>query len=418
MADALDRDPEAGKPSSPKSDGSDEGRCEDEGLCEDEGRCEDEGLCEDEDELDIDSLVAVWKDDLLLDAIGGTPAESDQLDIPFDVSADRHLIEALLLWQREIERYPTAPRSCDPAEAAATFSVANGRRRRGFRVPIVSVLAAAVVLAFTAAAAYGAAPDEVLWPVTEILYSQHAASVRAAHDVGAAQAQASAAIAAGHREDADAALRAAAGVLPQVRRENGRDELQNRQGDLARELNAVPRPAVGKPPESQRQTPSRNSKTLAAADWTSPPSRPAPSSIRTAGDSPESRTRVGSSTSIRQSKPAPPQVSLTSTPPQSRERSTEQPTTQPTKSPRPTRSAVATATEAGLSAAPTKTRPPQPRAEPVRPIETQPSEPTVPTPTADQNTSQAAKPSSSVRKTGSRQSEVPSTRLTTPARTR
>ena len=51
MAEPLDRDGEAGQSPSPDWDGSGEGLGE--------------------DDLDIDTLASVWKDDLLLDAIGG-----------------------------------------------------------------------------------------------------------------------------------------------------------------------------------------------------------------------------------------------------------------------------------------------------------------------------------------------------------
>ena len=167
MAEPFDRDGEAGQSPSPDWDGSGEGLGE--------------------DDLDIDTLASVWKDDLLLDAIAGASTASDRLDVPFDTSADRRLVEALLSWRREIESDPVVPAAPDPVPGAEMDSAAGGARRRGFRVPLVSVLAAAVVIIFTAVAAYGAAPDEALFTVTEVLYSQHAESVRAAHDVGVAQ---------------------------------------------------------------------------------------------------------------------------------------------------------------------------------------------------------------------------------------
>src|SRR5690349_14285264 len=144
MTDPLDPDREAGQPGLPPSDNSDGSK--------------NEGLSE--DDLDIDTLISVWKDDLLLDAIGSARGECDRLDVPFDVSADRHLIEALLAIQRD-----TAPdllaRHC-PAGVrdGAGNAVARRPRRRKFRVPLVSTLAAIVVLTFTALAAYGATPDQ------------------------------------------------------------------------------------------------------------------------------------------------------------------------------------------------------------------------------------------------------------------
>src|SRR6476469_2224632 len=86
MAEPPDRNREAEHSRSPDADGPGEGHRE--------------------NDLDIDTLVSVWKDDLLLDAIGGAPNDSDQLDVPYDVSADRQLIEALLSWRREIASNP------------------------------------------------------------------------------------------------------------------------------------------------------------------------------------------------------------------------------------------------------------------------------------------------------------------------
>ena len=207
MAEPLDPDFKAGQAPLPRSNSS---------------QGSNEGLTE--DDLDIEVLLAVWKDDLLLDAIGAAARGCDQHDVPFDVSADRQLIEALLLWRRNIESDPLVP-VC--AEWVGDSAIC-GFRSHKFRVPLVSTLAAAVVLAFTALAAYGATPNEALWPVTEVLYSQHAASVRAASDAGAAQAQAEAAMVAGQKRAAEAALRAAASRIPQVRGEDGQDKLQTR----------------------------------------------------------------------------------------------------------------------------------------------------------------------------------------------
>ena len=290
-----------------------------------------------EDDLDIDVLASVWRDDLLLDAIGDSCGRSDLLDVPFDISADRQLVEALLEWRRDVGADPPVLLEPDP-EAAAATGPGGGRRRYRFRVPLVSSLAAVVVIVLTALAAYGATPDEVLWPVTEVLYSQHAESVRAASDADAAQAQAEAAIASGNGPAAEAALHTAARRIPQVHNQDGRTELQDRQRELEKQLNTAPGPAPRtSAPESG--TPSRSPKTPAAVRSTSeaPTHSPRRSDIPSARDAdahgsvqreaPDQRT-----SSIAQS---------TSVPPPSRPRSE-----QSAEPPRPTRSNSAPTTRA------------------------------------------------------------------------
>ncbi|MDT7618166.1 MAG: hypothetical protein QOF00_5613, partial [Pseudonocardiales bacterium] len=124
-----------------------------------------------EDDLDIEALVAVWKDDELLDAAGRAPIADDLVDVPFDASADQELLQALLAWRREIEAGPGVPVAPErPADVAP--APAPARRRRGMRVPLATAAAAAVVIVFTGVAAYGARPDDALWTVTQVLYSQ------------------------------------------------------------------------------------------------------------------------------------------------------------------------------------------------------------------------------------------------------
>ena len=233
---------------------------------------------------------SVWRDDLLLDAIGAAARGSDRPDVPFDVSADRRLIEALLKWRRDVESDPVesdppAPVGPDLVRDTPMDADAGGARRHRFRVPVVSTLAAAVVLVFTALAAYGAAPNEALWPVTEVLYSQHAASIQAADDAGTAQAQAEAAMAAGHTHEAEAALDAAASRLPQVRSQDGQTNLQNRQRDLERQLNTPAGPAAKTPSASAPGPPPRSARTSAS---------PKPTSHSLRSESPTARAKESS----------------------------------------------------------------------------------------------------------------------------
>lgn len=369
MAEPFDPDREAGPVPLPDSNGSDEDLSE--------------------DDLDIDALVLVWKDDLLLDAIGAAK-ESDRLDVPFDVSADRQLVEALRSWRRDVESDPLAP-VVGPDRARD----ARAPRRPRFRVPLVSALAAAVVLAFTALAAYGAGPDEALWPVTEVLYSQHAASVRAADDAGAAQAQAEAAMAAGQTHEAEAALHAAASRLPQVRNEDGQTKLQNRQRDLESQLDA---PAAPKKSISEPGAPTHSPKTSAAPK---PTSRQATHSARP--ESPSARANephdsIAPTTTPRPHPTSQP-ASASSTPPPHHQQPDKSP---PDKSPRPTRSATTTTPQPAPSAA--RTDSPR-KVQPVKPSNGR-SLPTTPQPEAQATAGQPAKPSSAARTPANRPSQA------------
>lgn len=352
-----------------------------------------EGL--DEDDLDIETLVSVWRDDLLLDAIGRVSAGSDRLDVPFDVSADLPLIEALLSLRREIESDVPASAAPEPVRDVETESAAGGSRRRGFRVPLVSAMAAAVVIVIMAVAAYGAAPNEVLWPVTEVLYSRHAESVSAAHDVGVAQARAGAAMASGHRRDADAALHAAADLIPRVQTQDGRTDLQNRQRDLARQLDAAPGPATAKARVSDTGRPPRDSKAVAASKPTSQSSTrssaPGASSVSAAGDSHDSADHAGSAAATAQTRGP---GSVTSTSPRRHEQPAD-----------PSRSTVATTTQPPTSAPPTSNSAARPTARPVRPVQTGkagspqhiiPPPEVEPTASAVPTTGRTAEPTSSV----------------------
>jgi hypothetical protein len=394
VAEPLDPDREAGPAPLPDSNGSDGDLSE--------------------DDLDIDALVLVWKDDLLLDAIGGASKESDRLDVPFDASADRQLIEALLSWRRDIESDPLAPVGPDRARDAAGDLDACEPRRHRFRVPLVSALAAAVVIAFTALAAYGAVPNEALWPVTEVLYSQHAASIRAADDAGVAQAQAEAAMAAGQTHEAEAALHAAASRLPQVRSEDGQTKLQNRQRDLERQLDAPPAPAATRKSVSEPGAPTRSPKISAAPKPTSRQtthsSRPESPSARANG-SHDSITQTGPATTTPQTHPTSQSAPENSTSPPHHE--------QPGQSPRPTRSAATTTSQPAPSTARTDTRAAQDnarRAQPVKPSNKK-SLPTTPQPETQATSGQAAKPSSSVRTPANRPSQAAAKQSNSPAPT-
>jgi hypothetical protein len=342
MAEPLDPDREAGETPLPDSADSDEELTE--------------------DDLDIDALVSVWKDDLLLDAIGGAAHGSDRLDVPFDVSTDRQLVEALLNWRRGTESDLLAPVGPDEAPNTPLDPDDSSPPRHRFRVPLVSALAAAVMITFTALAAYGSAPDEALWPVTEILYSQHAASIQAADDADTAQARAQAALAAGKTREAEAALSAAAGRIPQVRSQDGQTKLQDRQRDLERQLKTPPAAGVPRKSASEPGTPSRTTSAAAkpTSQRTTHSSRSESPSAR-ANEAPVSSTDAEfATTTTTPARPSPHPTSASSTSRPDRE--------QPGKPPQPTRSATPTTPRPAPSAPRTGAGAPQDRAHRAEPV--------------------------------------------------
>lgn len=50
----------------------------------------------------VEDLIAVWRNDELLNTLGAVK-EADNVPTPFDVSADRELVELLLVWRVDSE---------------------------------------------------------------------------------------------------------------------------------------------------------------------------------------------------------------------------------------------------------------------------------------------------------------------------
>jgi hypothetical protein len=194
-----------------------------------------------ENDLDIDELVPVWRDDALVDALTRVRSGDGLQELAFDVSADRELIETLLLWRESTAERVDRLEESDRAEPRRQ----PGRLLHRVRLPLAS-LATAVVVAAVAMSAYVAEPDKPLWTVTQILYSDHAESVQAAYDVRRDLDSARAALTAGQRKDAGTALAAAAARIPAVHGGEGRSELEDSYRSVAAQLRTVPRDTTKK----------------------------------------------------------------------------------------------------------------------------------------------------------------------------
>ena len=393
MAEPLDPDRDAGQTPLPDSNGSDEGLSE--------------------DDLDIDALVSVWRDDLLLDAIGARLDGSDRPDVPFDVSADRQLIEALLKWRRDVESDPPAPVAPDlvrdtPRTRTQAAPVATGsgcRSSRPLPLPWWSLSLRWPPTAPRPTRPCGRSPRSSTAntprpskPPTMRGRPRRKPKRQWRQDT---------------RTRPQAALNAAASRIPQVRSQDGQTNLQSRQRDLERQLD-TPRDLAAAT-TSEPSTSPRSPRTSAAPKPTSHSLRPESPTARPK-ESHDSTAQTRSATpTTPQTHPTAGPTSASPTSPQHRE--------QPGKPPRPTRSATPPTTRPAPStarpdskAAPTSA----PRVVPVKPSNKKASL-TTPQPEAKANgapsTGQAVAPSSSVRTTGNRQRQTAARQPDSPAPT-
>jgi hypothetical protein len=188
-----------------------------------------------DDEEPID-LVAVQADDELINALaaGMTVAAADG-------SRDDHVATILAAWKAELDAEPW-PDLVDLDTAVSTVQAArrpSGRARH--LVPVAAAAAGLVILlGGVSLGSYSAEPDDALWPVTKVLYSERADSVEAAGRVEERIARAKQAIAAGQPAVAEQELRAAASDLAVVRPEEGRVELVEVQSFLQAKAGETP----------------------------------------------------------------------------------------------------------------------------------------------------------------------------------
>ena len=174
-----------------------------------------------DDEEPID-LVALQADDELINALasGLTVATADG-------HGEDHVASILAAWKAEVDAEPL-PTLVDLDTAMATVQAA--RRRPSARARHLAPVAAAaaglvILLGGVSLGSYSAEPDDVLWPVSKVLYSERAESVEAAGRVEERIALAKRAMLAGQREVAEEQLRLAASDLAVVKPEQGQTEL-------------------------------------------------------------------------------------------------------------------------------------------------------------------------------------------------
>jgi hypothetical protein len=252
-------------------------------------------------------LVAVQADDELINALaaGMTVASPGRPGH----GADDRVAAILAAWKADVDVDPI-PELVDTDTAVATVRAARRPGRRARHLAPVAAAAAFVVLAIGAVSvgSYNAHPDDALWGVSKVLYSQRAESVEAAVRVEARISKAKEALVAGQPVTAAQELAQARADLSVVRPEEGRNELTQVQEFLVAKAAETPNGMPTDPGTPLSTQPSRPVPPGAAIQ------RPSNSS-RTEPPQPTSGTQVpASAASVPQGVPVSPGASGSSTP--------------------------------------------------------------------------------------------------------
>jgi Anti-sigma-D factor RsdA to sigma factor binding region len=198
------------------------------------------GLAADEDNDPVD-LVSVQADDELINALASGMLVSSAGGRFVDGS-DEQVSAILAAWKAEVDATPV-PDLITVDDGVAAVLAAG--RRPSSRIRHLAPLAAAaafimVTVGGVSVSSYSAQPDDVLWPVAKVLYSERTASVEAADRVETRIAHAKQAIAAGRPDVAEQELKAAAADIAVVRPEEGKIELASVQDFLVAKAGETP----------------------------------------------------------------------------------------------------------------------------------------------------------------------------------
>jgi Anti-sigma-D factor RsdA to sigma factor binding region len=218
-------------------------------------------------------LVAVQADDELINALAAGMTVSSHGRGGY--GADDRVAAILAAWKADVDVDPI-PELIDTDTAVATVRAARRPGRRARHLAPVAAAAAFVVLAIGAVSvgSYNAQPDDALWGVSKVLYSQRAESVEAAVRVEARITKAKEALVAGQPVTAAQELQEARADLSVVRPEEGRNELTQVQEFLVAKAAETPngtptdpgtplstQPSRPVPPGAAIQRPGRSSST-------------------------------------------------------------------------------------------------------------------------------------------------------------
>jgi hypothetical protein len=281
-------------------------------------------------------LVAVQADDELINALAAGMSVSAPGVGGYD--ADDRVAAILAAWKADVDADPV-PELVDVDTAVATVLAARPPSGRTRHLVPVAAAAAFLVLAIggVSVTSYNAHPDDALWGISKVLYSERAESVEAAARVEERIESAKEALAAGQPVLAARELAQAEEDLQVVRPQEGQEELAEAQDFL--------RAKAAETPEGTKVNP--------ASPLATEPSRRVPESVReprpSESDDPDSTTQEPDpSSATGEGEPGP---EVASTPDQN----TGNPTTRPTADPR-----RAVAPEDGGSAPTSSPKPPPP----------------------------------------------------------
>ena len=237
-------------------------------------------------------LVAVQADDELINALAAGMSVSAPGIGGYD--ADDRVAAILAAWKADVDEEPI-PELVDTDTAVAAVLAGRPPSRRARHLAPVAAAAAFVVLAIggVSVSSYNAQPEDALWGVSKVLYSERAESVEAAARVEDRIDAAKAALAAGEPVRAAQELAQAAEDLEAIRPQEGQSELAEAQDFLADK--------AAETPPGQPVNP--------ASPLTTQPSREVPESVRegrpSSPDSEEPTSEDPRTSDTRTSEPGP-----------------------------------------------------------------------------------------------------------------
>lgn len=233
----------------------------------------------------------------------------------FDSSAptdsDARVAAMLRAWQQEIDSVPMPP----PIDLQAATAVVRAAplRRRAMR-PMIAVACAITGLLVGSAAigARSATPENVLWPVTQMLWGDRADSVLAAIDVRKGIAEASRALVADNPDGAEVALDYVTSVITRVEPRDGRTTLESDLSNMQSQLESATGetiPSTAAATTAPTNNPTTDSTATSPASTTSATSATTPSTTST-----PPTTSAAPTTTSPPLLPPPPSTTDTTTP--------------------------------------------------------------------------------------------------------
>lgn len=229
-------------------------------------------------------LVAVQADDELINALAAGMSVSSPGVGGYD--ADDRVAAILAAWKADVDAEPM-PELVDVDTAVSTVLAVRPPSGRSRHLVPVAAAAAFLVLAIggVSVTSYNAQPDDALWGISKVLYSERAESVEAAARVEERIENAKDALAAGEPVLAAKELAQAEKDLPVVRPQEGQDELAEAQDFLQAKAAETPEgtkvnPASPLATQPSRRVPEsvRESRPSESEDPSTPSRQPDPSS--------------------------------------------------------------------------------------------------------------------------------------------